>query len=84
LHASQRCVLQKPKTIKDPLTGESLASATSLQTLLFTFMSTKPDDITLFSIEDSKPDRVTERYRALRDWIYTCLDTYLGELQQLL
>ena len=42
------------------------------------------DDLTLFSIEDSKPDRVTERYRALRDWIYTCLDTYQGELRQLL
>jgi TRAP-type uncharacterized transport system substrate-binding protein len=42
------------------------------------------DDITLFSIEDSKPERVTERYRALRDWIHTCLDAYQGELRQLL
>ena len=42
------------------------------------------DDITLFSIEDSKPERVTERYRALHDWIQTCLDTYQAELHQLL
>jgi hypothetical protein len=42
------------------------------------------DDPTLFSKEDSNPERLTERYRALRDWIHTCLDTYQGELRQLL
>jgi hypothetical protein len=42
------------------------------------------DDPTLFSKEDSNPDKLTERYNALRDWIHRCLDTFRGELRQLL